>query len=282
MARTGLVALLLGAALMCAQRASAQDIQTGDRVYAVQNADLKVEADVVATARKDDALAVREISGKWLWVETAGGERGWIDQQYVTLTAPAPAPTIELTPQPRVTPTPTIDLSPQPTITPQSASTETFQPRPGATITRPPARTGNPTAGAAQQGAQPTDLEGSLLLAVGALSGQNVYVTYAYIGTVADGYANDVYSPEQVQELMKEIVGLCSTAGGYVRTLAAAEISEEDRASVEQMVGILDLLRQEAEALSAFVASKAQKDLTAYETARAAAWPRIQAALGIQ
>jgi hypothetical protein len=271
MARQGLIALLLGAALVCAQRASAQDIEAGDRVYAVQNADLKVEADVVATARKNDVLSVREISGKWLWVETTGGERGWIDQQYVTLTAPPP--TITLTPSPATTPAPT----------PQPATTPTPRPQPGSTITRPPRRTDNPaTAGATQPDAEATDLEENLLLAVGALSGQNVYVTYAYIGTVADGYANDVYSAEQVQELMKEIVGLCSTAGGYVRTLASANISEEDRASVQQMVGILDLLRQEAEALSAFVVSKKQADLTAYETARAEAWPRIQSALGIQ
>ena len=265
MARKGLVALLLGAALLYARSASAQGIQAGDRVYAVQNADLKVEADVVATAEKDELLSVREISGKWLWVETVGGERGWIDQQFVTLNAPKP--TITLTPRPAVT-----------TPAPQPASTI----EPAATITRPPARTDNPATPAVEPVAGSSDLEENLLLAVGALSGQNVYVTYAYIGTVADGYANDVYSPAQVQELMKEIVGLCSTAGGYVRTLAEADISADDRESIEQMVGILDLLRREAEALSAFVVSQSQADLTAYETARARAWPQIQNALGIQ
>jgi hypothetical protein len=247
MARKAVCVVLLGAALVCARPASGQQnsanaraIAAGDRVYATQQADLKIESETVATASKDDALSVREVSGKWLWVETGNGDRGWIDRQYVTVTAPA------ATPKPSVLTEP----SPAPAVTPDPA-------------------------------ADSSEVESRLLLTVGALAGQNVYVTYAYIGTVADGYANKVYSADQVQELMKEVVGLCSVAHDFMQNLAESKITADDRATIEHMAGILDLLRQEADALSSFAKSESKKDLDAYDAARSAAWPQIQSALGI-
>lgn len=252
MARKAVCVMLLGAALVCARPASGQQTSTtdraiaaGDRVYATRPADLKIETETVATANKDDALTVRDVSGKWLWVETGNGDRGWIDSQYVTRTAPTRTPTP--TPEPTVLSEP----SPAPAVTPDPA-------------------------------ADSSEVESRLLLTVGALAGQNVYVTYAYIGTVADGYANKVYSADQVQELMKEVVGLCSVAHDFMQNLSESKITTDDQATIAQMAGILDLLRQEANALSAFAKSESKKDLDAYDAARSAAWPKIQAALGIR
>jgi hypothetical protein len=252
MARKAVSILLLGAALWCVRPLSAQEVDKGDQVYATRQADLKIEDEVIATTQPDEELLVHEVSGKWLWVETADGERGWIDRQFVTIEAPAPRPPVSQTPpvRPTVTATPSAIPVPTPvTPTPETAA---------------------------------SDVEEKLLLAVGALSGQNVYITYAYIGTVADGFANQVYTADQVRELMSEVKGLCSVAGEYMRTLADSKISTDDRATIEQMVGIFQLLRQEADALSSFAQSESQADLDAYEAARKDAWPRIQTALGIE
>ena len=239
MARKAVIILLLGAALLCTNSVSAQDIGKGDRVYTTEQADLKIEDEVITTAQPDAALSVHEVSDKWLWVETANGERGWINRQYVTVEAPAPTPPVDPLPTVTTTPTPTGTQVPMPL----------------------PLDTPEPDVAS-------SDVEDKLLLAVGALSGQNVYVTYAYIGTVADGFANQVYTADQVRELMSEVMGLCSVAGDYMQALADSKISTDDKATIEQMVGIFGLLRQEADALSSFARSESQKDLDAYEAAR--------------
>ena len=251
MARKAVFILLLGPALLCVHSVSAQDISKGDRVYATEQADLKIEDEVITTAPPNAELSVQEVSDKWLWVETATGERGWINRRFVTTEAPTPVPPA----------TPTVTATPAPTGTPVPVPAPLDSPEPDAAA---------------------SDVEDKLLLAVGALSGQNVYVTYAYIGTVADGFANQVYSADQVRELMSEVMGLCSVAGDYMQALADSKISTDDKATIEQMVGIFGLLRQEADALSSFAQSESQKDLDAYETARRDAWPQIQAALGIE
>ncbi len=215
-------------ALWLAAACFGQDPAAGDVVVASAELKLKVEDQVVATAAAGDELSVRKVQDKWLWVENAKGERGWVDRQAVKLKAgatPAPAP---------------------------------------ATV----------------EPARPAD--DPWLLAIGVLSGQNIYVTYAYIGSVADGYSKRAYTPEQVQSLMKEVIGLTDVAIEHLEKVEATKIIDPDRKAIERVVEIMRLLKQEAEALSTFTRTESDADLQAYEAARTSAWPKIKEALQME
>lgn len=63
------------------QTAVAQNV--GDRVVAKAAVDLKVKDQVVATVDTDDVLTVEQVSGKWLWVVTPDGTKGWVKMDAV-------------------------------------------------------------------------------------------------------------------------------------------------------------------------------------------------------
>jgi hypothetical protein len=143
----------------------------------------------------------------------------------------------------------------------------------GATPTpEPPPATAEP--------AKPAD--DPWLLAIGVLSGQNIYVTYAYIGSVADGYYHKVYSADQVQSLMKETVSLTDVAIEHLRKVESTKIVDSDRKAIARVVEIMGLLKQEAEALSDYTKTQSDADLQAYETARTSAWPKIKESLQME
>jgi hypothetical protein len=203
-----------------------QDPIVGDVVIASAELKLKVQDEVVATAAAGDELSVRRVQDKWLWVENAKGERGWVDRK---------------------------DVARKANETPAPATAE------------PPATDDDPW-----------------LLAIGVLSGQNIYVTYAYIGSVADGYYHKVYSADQVQSLMKETVSLTDVAIEHLRKVESTKIVDPDRKAIARVIEIMGLLKQEAEALSAYTRTQSDADLQAYETARKSAWPKIKEALKME
>lgn len=228
------VGAVLGSLFWLASECVGQDPGVGDVVIAASEVKLKVQDEVVATVAVGDELSVRKVQDKWLWVENAKGERGWVDQRDVKL---------------KVTATPASAPSPVP-------------------------------APAKVEPAKPAD--DPWLVAIGVLSGQNIYVTYAYIGSVADGYTKHAYTAEQVQSLMKEITGLTDVAIQHLEAVEQTKIVDSDRKAIERVVEIMVLLKQEAEALAAFTRSEADADLQAYETARTSAWPKIKAALQME
>lgn len=75
------VLLILFASLIGAVPALSQDV--GDTVKATRSIELKVEEEVVASVETGDTLKVRKTSGKWLWVQTADGQRGWVLKDFV-------------------------------------------------------------------------------------------------------------------------------------------------------------------------------------------------------
>ncbi|REJ96160.1 MAG: hypothetical protein DWQ45_03325 [Planctomycetota bacterium] len=217
--------------LSCGSVAFAQD--EGDVVTPTAKVDLKVENEVVATAAKGDRLTVRMVQGKWLWVENAEGERGWIEKRRVSL----------------------VDDD------------------------SPPDRPSPPDDEAAPDDGPDDD---PWLVTIGVLAGQNIYTTYAYIGAVADGYANDNYDGEQTRELMQETISLAEVAIEHLKTVQKSNIVESDKEAIDDIVEIFELLKREATALSDFTQSGAQEDLDAYEEARTTVWPRIKSVLQIE
>jgi hypothetical protein len=129
----------------------------------------------------------------------------------------------------------------------------------------------------------PGDAEDSpFLFAIGVLASQNIYTTYAYIGSVADGYGNDSYSAQQVQTLMREVIGLTSVAIENIDAVAKSNIAEPDKQALQNVTEILELLKQEATSLSSYTKTQSDEDLEAYDTARMTVWPKIKAVLQIE
>jgi hypothetical protein len=77
--------------VLACSAAFSQDI--GDTVQATKAVELKVEDKVVASVAVGDSLAVRKVSGNWLWVQTKGGQRGWVLKENVqAIEEPAAVP----------------------------------------------------------------------------------------------------------------------------------------------------------------------------------------------
>jgi len=205
--------------------------EPGDTVRARQALDLKVENQAVASAAEGELLTVRKFTGKWLWVQTAAGKRGWVLREHVEVVANRP------------------DV-------PQPAS---------------PASPAPPKAG-----------DDPWLRAIGVLSGQNIYTTYAYIGAVADGYGDSTYDAQHVQQLMAEIVGMSKASREGLEKVRATNIVDQDKATIADVISILDLLSQEAEALSRYAGSSSDQDLQAYEKARTDVWPKVKDMLDLK
>lgn len=71
------------AGLAIAACSSAWGQEVGDQVVPKAQVDLKVKDEVVATAGTGDILTVEQVQGKWLWVVTADGTKGWVKSDSV-------------------------------------------------------------------------------------------------------------------------------------------------------------------------------------------------------
>jgi hypothetical protein len=120
------------------------------------------------------------------------------------------------------------------------------------------------------------------LRTIGVLSGQNIYTTNAYIGAIADGYVHGAYNAERVQQLMAEVVGMIKSSRSGMESVRATNIVDQDKAALDELIVILDLLSQEAEALSRYVDSKSESELQAYEKARNDVWPKVEKMLKLK
>lgn len=120
------------------------------------------------------------------------------------------------------------------------------------------------------------------LVCIGALAGAHVYTTYGYVGTVADGYAHDVYKAEKVQDLMREVVGLADVSVKQLKAVRNGNLVDADKKVLDDVVEVYGLLQDEAKALSEYSKTKDKTDLEKFEKARTAAWPKIKAVLGIK
>lgn len=120
------------------------------------------------------------------------------------------------------------------------------------------------------------------LVCIGALAGAHIYTTYGYVGTVADGFAHDVYKADKVQDLMKEVVGLSEVSIKQLKAVRSGNLVDADKKVLDDVVEVYSLLQDEARALSDYTKSKDKDDLDKFEKSRTAAWPKIKAVLGIK
>ena len=119
------------------------------------------------------------------------------------------------------------------------------------------------------------------LYLIGAMGATQVYLSYAYIGAIGDGYVNKSYDAAKVKELMGEVSGMSQHLVSQLEKVTAGELTEEDRTAITQMIDINRLLKKEADALVAFSEKPTTQNAQAFEAVRHEVWPKIARLLGI-
>ena len=79
-----------------------------------------------------------------------------------------------------------------------------------------------------------------------------------------------------VEQLMKEVVVMVNASRSSLESVKGTNIADQDKATIDELIEILDLLSQEAEALARYVTSKSTQDLQAYEKAKLEVSPKVE------
>ncbi|MEW5723000.1 MAG: hypothetical protein AB1896_07835 [Thermodesulfobacteriota bacterium] len=116
---------------------------------------------------------------------------------------------------------------------------------------------------------------------IGALSGSYIYMTYGYIGVVADAYSKDLYEAGQIKHMMEEKVTFINKLVQSLRQVQGTNLAQTDREFIEAMIEILDLLKQEAESLAAFATSNDPAEVEHFDQVRQEAWSQIKKVFGV-
>ena len=119
------------------------------------------------------------------------------------------------------------------------------------------------------------------LYLIGAMGATQVYLSYAYIGAIGDGYVNKSYDTAKVQELMGEVSGMSQHLVSQLEKVNAGDLTAEDREAITQMIDINKLLKNEADKLVAFSEKPTTVNAEAFEAVRREVWPKIAKLLGI-
>ena len=122
-----------------------------------------------------------------------------------------------------------------------------------------------------------------LLETVGVLSAQGIYLTYASIGTIADGYVNKTYNSDFGFDMASELIILSQTAKEQLTLLLKSEIlSSEDISFVAQLITGYGYLISQAEALIQIIKTDDKKYFNEFENYRLLAWDLISEMLGLE
>ncbi len=128
----------------------------------------------------------------------------------------------------------------------------------------------------------PIDPEADRLYLIGAVGGSHVYTTYAYIGVLADSLSKELYTKEQIQELLNETIAMSESLLKQLRKVRAGGLSDTDAAAIDNMIEIYRLLQDEARAAAKFAESRTTEDAEKFDKVRTTVWPRIATLLGLE
>jgi len=123
----------------------------------------------------------------------------------------------------------------------------------------------------------------SVLEAFGATSSLALYNTYITIGTIADGYVGETYDADYTVDLMGEQTAMISSIIDYIDKLLTdpkSGISADDKDYMNEMKACLNDLYDEAEGLMEYAGNN-ESGTEKYNTARDAAWAKIEELLGL-
>lgn len=127
------------------------------------------------------------------------------------------------------------------------------------------------------------DTEKMLLETMGALSGQNMYLTYLSLGNIADTYASGIYKNEFAAELADELTEMIKkTNKQYNDLLASNKLFGDDYNAILKFVDVYNALLEESQGLKNMIVLRNKENIGQYESGRQKAWTLISEILGIQ
>jgi hypothetical protein len=141
-----------------------------------------------------------------------------------------------------------------------------------------PAMSQSPEVKLTSKPAAPLD---SKLQLIGSLASSHVYTTFGYIGVVADNVQKDLYAPDDVDRLMKEITVISDPLIVQLVALQKSEMTPEDAKAVQEIIDIYALLKSESEALRTYAKDKTEANGSEFNRRRAEAWTRLAKLLDI-
>jgi hypothetical protein len=236
--------LFAAAALVSTSPAHAQSV--GDYVTPVEPIDLKIKDRVIATVKPKDVLKVEKVQEDWIWVATTSNDRGWLMKGDV-----------------------------KPTKAPKAAAPDS----PDAPVSPLPGQSVSPSPSASPSADPPVD---DRLYLIGAMGATQVYLSYAYIGAIGDGFVNKSYDSAKVKELMGEVSGMSQHLVTQLKKVNEGELTAEDREAITQMIDINTLLKKEADALASYSEKPSPLNAETFENVRIEVWPKIAKLLGIK
>lgn len=121
-----------------------------------------------------------------------------------------------------------------------------------------------------------------LLKSLGVLAGQNVYLTYAAIGSTADGYINGSYSAEEAAGLMDTYQNFSQQSADLLDELGKSKlIKVEDRPTIHELKKTYFVLQKQAAEFKKYITLGDQVHIEGYEVNRMIAWKSISKILSL-
>jgi hypothetical protein len=135
-----------------------------------------------------------------------------------------------------------------------------------------------PTKGEAAKGAEERR---QLLETLGALTSAHGYQTYLNIGLIADGRAKGTYTEKDAYKVLDSVLALLNSVDRKLAALDKIDLDKEDRASLEQMRLLSDLLRKQGKELQTYWDTGRDEDAAQYESVRKDSWAALSKLMGI-
>lgn len=122
-----------------------------------------------------------------------------------------------------------------------------------------------------------------LLNTLGYTTGQSVLLTHMAVGTLADAFVAKTYKSGEATNFVTTYINITTGMKGQMNKLLDADtLNKNDAQFIQNTIGVLDSVLEEARALKAFVSSGDDSDAGDYDKARKKALREIKALLGMK
>ena len=116
---------------------------------------------------------------------------------------------------------------------------------------------------------------------IGRLASSHVYTTFGYIGVVADNAQKGLYTPQRVDDLMREVTVISDSLTTPLDELLKSDLTTTDAEAVKEIMEIYKLLNQEADALRVYSQKKTDANGNEFNRLRGIAWVRVAKLVGV-
>ena len=125
--------------------------------------------------------------------------------------------------------------------------------------------------------------ENKLLEAVGGFSAGMLYNTYGLIGSISDGFVQDVYDPLTVSDLMDAQKKVADNLVKMLEDLNSGAFLKDKKEQdyTGSVINILKGLKKQAQLLEDYSNNKTRQKQEAYEAQRKQNWSAISKLMGI-